>query len=142
MCGAERIIHVYVTQFCELFTKFSNLGGISLGFLSILVLYRALFFDMKAEILQEDHGTFLGRKDCLFNFWAHGIIQEGDRLIIQQPRQLVRDGPKRIFWVGLPIWASKVGHKDDSRCLFVHLTRVREWHYESVPYTHRYRAHT
>src|SRR6266853_307330 len=56
--GAKCIVHVYIPKSCELFAEFSNLGRISLCFLPILVFYRALFLDMKAEILQEDNRPF------------------------------------------------------------------------------------
>src|SRR5579863_1323838 len=123
--GAECVVHVYVPKFCELFAKFSNLGRVSLCFLSVFVLYRALFLDMKAEILQEDNRTLLGRGDCFLNVWAHTVVQEGDRLIIQQPGQFVRDGPEGILWVGLSIRAPKVGHKNDGARALIFVAQVR-----------------
>ena len=69
--GTESIVDVDITELGETFPEFSDLSGVSLDLVTLLVLGRALLFDVETQVLEKDDGAGGGFIDGLFDFGAN-----------------------------------------------------------------------
>ncbi len=107
MSGTERIVDVDIAEFSQIFAEFSDILWASFDFCAVLVFDGAFFFDVEAEVFEQDDGAVRGSVDGVFNFEADGVVDEDD-ILFELFFELFCDGLERIFCDDLAIGTSEM----------------------------------
>ena len=116
MRGAESVIDVNIAELGEAGTEGFHFFRIGLELGTVFELYLALFLDVEAEVLQQDHVARLGLGAGGLNFRADAVVEELHRLA-EQLRERIGDGLEGKFLDALAVRTAKVAHQNHRRTL-------------------------
>jgi hypothetical protein len=97
-------------------TEGGDLGGIGFGGGAVFIFDFAFFFDVEAEVLEEDYFTGLERGAGSFDIRADAILEEAHGFA-EELGEFFGDGLEGILGDGLAIRAAEVAHENNARAL-------------------------
>jgi hypothetical protein len=113
MSSTESIVDIDISKASQASTELLDGLGVSLGFVTILILSRALLLNVETKVFQENDLTTSSRLAGSFNFGTNTVIKESHRLT-KEFLDLSSDGSKRVLFLAFAIGTTKVGHQDYS----------------------------
>ena len=112
MGSAEGIVDVYISEFGETCTELLDLGRVCLGLVALLILDRALLFDVETKVLKENDGARCSFVNGLLDLWADTFVEEDDWLA-ELCLKLLCNRSKGVLFDDFAIRTSEVGHQGD-----------------------------
>ena len=110
--GAEGIVDVDVAEGGQLFAEFGNGVFVSFGLVAVFVLGAAFFFDVEAEVLEEDDLAIRGGIDGGLDLRTDTVGGEGD-IFLEEFFEFGHDGFQAVLGVCFAVGSTQVGHEDD-----------------------------
>ena len=117
MRGAESVIDIHVAELREAGAKGFYFFGIGFEFAAVFQFHFAFFFDVEAQIFEQDDIAGNGFRARGFDFRADAVIEKLHGLA-EQFRERIGDGLKRKLLDAFAIGTSQMAHEDD-RSAFV-----------------------
>ena len=133
--GTESVVHVDVSELGEACAE--GLDGflvglfLGLGAIGVLDLPLAFFFDVEAEVFEEDDFTRLDSGAGGFDFRTHAVGEELHRLL-DEFFELLGDRSERVLHVLFAIRASQVGGEHDGCTLVESVLDGRESGFDTL----------
>ena len=112
MRGTECIVHVNIAKFGQRLLELLELLIAGLNFIALCVNAFALFFHMKAEILEQNNRASLRICACGLDFLTHTLVEEMNRLV-EQLLKLFSHWLKTVSEIYVAVWAAEMAHQYD-----------------------------
>jgi hypothetical protein len=114
---AEGVAHEDITELSEAGTEGGDFFGIGFGGGAVFVFDFAFFFNVEAEIFEQDDFSGMERGAGGFDFGADAIVEELHGLA-EEFGEFFSDGLERKFFDDFAIRAAEVAHENDG-CAFI-----------------------
>ena len=107
-----RLTDVDVAEGGKTLAELLDIGLVSLGLVTLLILGAALLLNVEAQILKQHDGTAVNLVHDLLNLGADTVRSEDDALA-ELLLELAGDGLQGVLGIGRAVGAAEVGHEDD-----------------------------
>ncbi len=103
-----------VSEGGQALSELLDLSLVGLDLLALSVLGATLLLGVESQVLQEDNLAISSLVDNGLNLWANTVWSKLDLLATEELLELWDDWLQGVLWVDLAVWATKVGHEDNS----------------------------